>query len=199
MIHPDTEVRFINEEIGYGLFARDPIPSGTITWVRDPLDREISPEELSQYSPPTQEIILHYSYRNNIGNFIFCWDNTRYVNHSCTPNCCVTPYNLEIAIRDILAGEEITNHYGMLNIIEPFTLPPPSEVTIRPDDLLLYGNKWDNELQRAFPRLIEVRQPLQAYIAHDQWKMLTEISCGARQLQSISSCYYPEPSQKKTH
>lgn len=35
MIHPDTELRFINPEIGYGVFATQFIPRGTITWVRE--------------------------------------------------------------------------------------------------------------------------------------------------------------------
>jgi len=35
MIHPDTEVRFINDEIGYGVVAKKLIPKGTITWVQD--------------------------------------------------------------------------------------------------------------------------------------------------------------------
>lgn len=37
MIHPDTEVRFINPEKGYGLVATKFIPKGTITWVQDDL------------------------------------------------------------------------------------------------------------------------------------------------------------------
>ena len=32
MIHPDTELRFISPEIGFGVFATKLIPQGTITW-----------------------------------------------------------------------------------------------------------------------------------------------------------------------
>lgn len=38
MIHPDTELRFINEKIGYGVVALKLIPRGTITWALDKLD-----------------------------------------------------------------------------------------------------------------------------------------------------------------
>ena len=31
MIHPDSELRFINPIIGYGLFATSVIPRGTLT------------------------------------------------------------------------------------------------------------------------------------------------------------------------
>ena len=39
MIHPDTELRYVNDAIGYGVFATRHIPCGTITWVRDHLDQ----------------------------------------------------------------------------------------------------------------------------------------------------------------
>jgi hypothetical protein len=38
LIHPDSELRFINPVMGYGLFATKTIPKGTVTWVGDPLD-----------------------------------------------------------------------------------------------------------------------------------------------------------------
>ena len=45
MIHPKTELKFINNEIGYGVVATEFIPAGTITWAIDKLDREFSPLE----------------------------------------------------------------------------------------------------------------------------------------------------------
>jgi hypothetical protein len=195
MIYPYTEVRYINAEKGYGLFALRSIPRGTITWVRDPLDREITPGELAGFVKPLQEIILHYSYRNSAGNFIFCWDNTRFVNHSCTPNCCLTAYNLEVAVRDIQPEEEITNHYGTLNIIEPFSITAPNRVTIRPDDLLHHGPEWDLVLKEVFPLVVQVNQPLRPFISEEQWNILDETSRGMRQLVSIASCYFAGCSQ----
>ena len=46
MIHPDTELQYINNEIGYGVVAKKLIPKGTITWVLDKLDREFTPMEI---------------------------------------------------------------------------------------------------------------------------------------------------------
>ncbi|MHC5084588.1 MAG: SET domain-containing protein, partial [Planctomycetota bacterium] len=34
MIHPDTELRKVNETIGYGVFATRHIPKGTILYVK---------------------------------------------------------------------------------------------------------------------------------------------------------------------
>ncbi len=45
MIHPHTEIKFINKEVGYGVVATDFIPKGTITWVLDKLDREFTQNE----------------------------------------------------------------------------------------------------------------------------------------------------------
>src|SRR5207244_1281605 len=37
MVHPDTEIRHIDDKIGYGVVAMRFIPRGTITWVADVL------------------------------------------------------------------------------------------------------------------------------------------------------------------
>ena len=190
MIHPCTEVRKISAEKGYGLFATERIPMGTITWVRDRLDREISPAELLAFGAELREVILHYSYRNRVGNFMFCWDNTRYINHDCRPNCCITAYEIELAIRDIGAGEEITNHYGSLNIIEPFELPGAEGVVIGPQDLLRHAPSWDRQLESAFQFINRVEQPLRRHIGDDKWRELSQIGLGERSMRSVASCYY---------
>lgn len=190
MIHPSTEVRYVNRDKGYGLFATRFISQGTVTWVRDQLDREISPDDLLQYDKVLHETIINYSYRNNQGNFMFCWDNARYINHDCNPNTCITAYELEIAIRDIHKDEEITNHYGMLNIIEPFALPNSDDTVIYPDDLLTHGLKWDKLLLETFPLLTRVVQPLHPLISASLWAMLEQISKGEIQMQSVTSCYF---------
>ena len=120
MLHPDTELKYVSPEIGYGIFATALIPNGTITWVKDELDRIVPKEDLEKLNPANLENLLKYSYRNYRGDYVFCWDLTRYVNHSYRPNSILTPLGFEIAIRDILPGEEVTNDYGTLNIIESF-------------------------------------------------------------------------------
>ena len=190
MIHPTTEVRFIDKEKGYGLFATAPIPKGTITWARDCLDREFTPEQFDSLNPEIREIVLHFSYRNSKGNFILCWDNARFMNHDNEPNTCITPYNVELAVRDIEQGDEVTNHYGMLNIIEPFTLPGPDGITITPHDLLRYGAEWDKMLQSAITRLTQVKQPLERFMGAPCWQELQSISSGKREMISVTSCHY---------
>ena len=52
MIHPDTELRFINREIGFGVVATRLIRRGTIIWVRDELDQVLPPPSWPD-SPPS--------------------------------------------------------------------------------------------------------------------------------------------------
>ena len=120
MIHPKTELKFISNEIGYGVVATEFIPAGSITWVLDKLDREFSSLEFQSMEDIYQNILDTYSFRNNQGNLVLCWDNGRYVNHSFNSNCLTTAYDFEIAIRDIHPGEQLTDDYGYLNIPTPF-------------------------------------------------------------------------------
>ena len=46
MIHPDTEVRRVDDVVGVGVFATALIPRGTLTWALDPLDQLLTPERL---------------------------------------------------------------------------------------------------------------------------------------------------------
>lgn len=87
MIHPDSEVRWINGSVGYGVVATKFIPKGTITWVLDEVDREFAPSQVASFSIQIQETLDKYCYHNSAGNFVLCWDNDRFVNHSFKSNC----------------------------------------------------------------------------------------------------------------
>ncbi|KJS04470.1 MAG: lysine methyltransferase [Flavobacteriales bacterium BRH_c54] len=199
MIHPLTELKFISNEIGYGVVAREFIPKGTITWVLDKLDREFSPLEIQTMEPIYQEILDFYTFRNNNGNYVLCWDNGRYVNHSFNSNCLTTAYDFEIAIRDILPGEQLTDDYGYLNIPYPFR--GVDEGTRRkivyPDDLVKYHKVWDKKIERAFPLITKVNQPLRTLISDEKWKEIEAIEKGEKQMLSILHNFYPNGNGEK--
>ena len=192
MIHPHSEVRYINPAVGYGLVAKTFIPKGTITWVKDGLDREFNQQQLAQVDVLTRETLENYSYRNRHGAYVFCWDHARYINHSFVPNCFPTAYGFEIAVRDIQVGEELTNDYGCLNIIEPFE--PQDEGCARkivyPDDLLNFSAAWDQLLRDIIPLAVAVSQPLRQYLDDPTWAELTSIHAGHARVKSISECYF---------
>ncbi len=118
MIHPDTALLKIDETVGYGLVATRPLPRGTITWVQDALDQVLPPERWRALPAAYAELIERYTYGDSQDNRILIWDLGRQMNHSCAPNCFGTLYGFEVALRDIAAGEQLTNDYGTL-IQEP--------------------------------------------------------------------------------
>jgi hypothetical protein len=199
MIHPDTELKFISDKIGYGVVATKFIPKGTITWALDKLDRIFTPNDVKALDPLYQDVLYKYTYRNPEGNHVLCWDNARFVNHSSKSNCLTTAYDFEIAIRDIHPGEELTDDYGYLNIEEPFEVVPEEGTDrniIYPDDLLRYYNIWDEKLMNAFPGIFKVEQPLFQILHTSTREKIKRIVDGQAKFDSILHCYYPSPDGK---
>lgn len=195
MIHPETELKFISDEMGYGVFAKTFLPKGTITWVQDSFDREFTDKDLEQMDPFHRELAETYCFRNSKGHHVLCWDNGRFVNHSFRSNCFTTPYNFEIAIRDIEAGEELTDDYGYLNISEPFRAADEGtrRKTVYPDDLLTFHKEWDKKLLDAMPYVPKVTQEMRKLIDDELWKKIERIASGEEVMDSILECYFPAP------
>jgi len=192
MMHPDTEIRFISEEIGYGVVAKKIIPKGTITWVQDELDQIYTPKQVGRMGKLSQQMIDKYTFRNNRGNFVLCWDLAKYVNHSFKSNCLSTAYDFEIAVRDILPGEELTDDYGYLNITEAFEAKDEGSVrtTVYPDDLLHFHKEWDARLEGAFEHFDKVDQPLKDLISAEIQDKMKSIVEGQDKMDSILNLYF---------
>ena len=194
MMHPDTEVRFISDEIGYGVVAKKFIPKGTITWVQDPLDRVLTVNEVEQMHPSVQEQVDKYSFRNNKGEFVLCWDLAKYVNHSFNANCLSSAYDFEVAVKDIQPGEQLTDDYGYLNISEPFKAADEGtdRDTVYPDDLLNYHEEWDKQLRDAFEDFEQVEQPLLQLVSSSVLGKIRTNLAKNEPLDSILNLYYRE-------
>lgn len=192
MIHPKTEVKFINNTIGYGVVAKEFIPKGTITWVLDKFDREFSQKEYENLDDLHKELLETYAYTNNAGNLVLCWDNARFVNHSFNANCLTTAYNFEIAIKNIEIGEQLTDDYGYLNIDKPFRGidEGTKRKIVYPNDLVKYHKTWDKKLISAIQHVSEVQQPLKPLISSHLWDKLLQIAQGQLVMESILTNYY---------
>jgi hypothetical protein len=167
MIHPDTELKFISETMGHGVFATRLIPKGTITWVRDDFDQSFTAEQIQRMQPKYREILEKYSYVDGKGLSVLCWDHARFFNHSCDANCLSAGYDFELAVRDIACGEELTDDYGTLNLREEFRCACQARdcrELIRPDDMERLVAGWDAVVQKAFPLITAVAQPLWAFL-----------------------------------
>jgi hypothetical protein len=192
MIHPHTELRFINEKIGYGVVATQMIPRGTITWVRDEFDQAFAATKIERMLPLYQELAAKYCFVDARGDYILCWDLARYLNHSCEPSCRSAGYDFELAVRDIAPGEELTDDYGSLNLEYDFVCfcqTPLCREKIRPDDLARYADSWDGIVAEPFRLIRTVSQPL--------WPLVKEKAVVEAVLANrlpIASCrqnYYP--------
>ena len=194
MIHPDTELRYINPSIGYGVVAKKLIPAGTITWVMDAFDIELPPEKLDSLSAAYKAKIDKYAFRNRVGNYIICWDHGKYINHSFDSNCLTTAYDFEIAIRDIFPGEQLTDDYGYLNINTPFYAYDEGleRKVVYPDDLLRYYEDWDKTLGRTFFLIEKVNQPLKKYFEKESWQEIQLVLEGRKHMKSILTNYFPQ-------
>ena len=70
MIHPNTAIRFVSEQIGLGVFATADIAKGTIIYVRDPLELRLAPPEFNELHATQKAAIEKYSYVDAQGNLI---------------------------------------------------------------------------------------------------------------------------------
>ena len=198
MIHPDTRLKWISDKKGFGVVATKLIPKGTITWVQDELDIVFRPDEPENFKPLSKELCEKYSFRNNKGEHILCWDVAKYINHSFRSNCLSTGYNFEIAIRDIPIGEELTDDYGYLNLSESFI--PEDEGTkrkiVEPDDTLELYKEWDKVLESLFPEIENLDQPLFDLLSDELKTEIEKVASGERKMLSTKHLYYePEKSR----
>jgi hypothetical protein len=194
MIHPDTELRFINSVVGYGVVAKKFIPKGTITWVQDDLDQVYTEEDIKKINPLMHNYLETYCFTNNKGEKVLCWDNAKFVNHSFNSSCMSTAYDFEIAIRDIYPGEQLTDDYGYLNVSEPFEAEDEGteRKVVYPDDILNYHEVWDKAILDNLANIGVVDQPLLKFITQANWEEFSKVLSGEAHLRSIKTCYFEQ-------
>lgn len=182
MIHPSTELRFVSARIGLGVFATEFIPAGTVTWALCDLDQTFSPARFDALPEITRKYLRKYTYVDAAGDRVLCGDDARFINHHCEATCLLVGARFEIAVRDIRAGDQLTDEYGALNIEEPFECYCGSAECrgrIHPTDLLRYASSWDAKVASVLPLLPTVPQPLLGVVQRDA--EIEELLTGRRQ------------------
>jgi hypothetical protein len=163
MIHPDTELRPVGPH-GLGVVATRPIPRGTITWARDPLDHAFPASEIARLPPRLRDALHRDAYVDPRGDLVLAWDHGRLENHACAPTSLYTAYDLEIALRDVAAGEELTTDYGALQVhhvaFRCACGAPRCRGEVRAGDLDRHAEAWDAVVREVIPRVLSVAQPL---------------------------------------
>jgi hypothetical protein len=197
MLHPDTRLQFIDENIGEGVIATRFIPAGTITYVKDALEIELSSAHDLLSSAVYGRHIRKYAYREASGNHVIGWDLSKYMNHSCDPNTLSTGYNFEVAVRDIRPGEQITDDYGMLNMESTMICScqtPGCRWKIQPDDFDDMSAQWDDKVRNALARMLEVSQPLIELLDAETYRsVLHYLNTGNGYLSVKALRYYQPP------
>lgn len=196
MVHPHTELRPVSDAIGDGIFATRPILKGTLVYVKDPLEIDLAPPRFEALPEDIREIADKYSYIDERGHRILSWDIAKYVNHSCEPNTISSGYGFEIAIRDIGAGEEITDEYGLFNLewsIRCHCGSAKCREKIRGDDIDEYYPRWDEWVIDALEHFHSVDQPLRPYLAGAKAKALERYLKTGKGYRSVYELKYRVP------
>lgn len=118
---------------GFGLFADQHIPAGTLVWNFDPrVDLSLEAPQIDKLSPAFKEYFEKYAYLDvRLGKYVICGDDARFVNHSDEPNLVGIytvgrEYGIDVAIREIKQGEELTCDYSSFDADfgSKLSLPP---------------------------------------------------------------------------
>ena len=56
MIHPSTELRLVSPHVGYGVYASQHIPKGSLVYVQDPLDIKITPQQYQRLDETSRQL-----------------------------------------------------------------------------------------------------------------------------------------------
>lgn len=103
---------------GIGLFAEQNIEKGTETWRFHPcIDIVLTKQQVNRLPSIAQDFIREYGSLSKLSNkYIISSDNTRFTNHSSSPNLDTVVLNNEpeaiaVASKDISKGEEMTVDY----------------------------------------------------------------------------------------
>ncbi|MBL7665194.1 MAG: SET domain-containing protein [Bacteriovoracaceae bacterium] len=163
MLIKSAIIRWISDEKGYGLFAKEFIPKGTITFVNDNLDLVIDPKDKRFHKEPYKTILEKYAYNSSDSKLILCWDFGKYMNHCCYSNTLSTGYEFDVAVTDIHPGEEITTDYGGISTghYMVFSCDKANcRKSISGDNFDKLVDTWDVKIKEALQSSRAVSQPL---------------------------------------
>lgn len=103
-------------DAGLGLFTLEDLKAGQVLWVDDPMATACyTKEQYESVHPAFRDLLKEHAFVHN-GMFWLSIDNSRFINHSDTPNSIQggPDKRYMVAARDITAGEEIFEAYDKI-------------------------------------------------------------------------------------
>jgi SET domain-containing protein len=152
---------------GRGLFAKEPVPKGTVVFFECQMCKRIPVEDIAELPLEEKNHLLRFGYENADGSHTLPCDEIIYLNHSCNANILDSGRGFDIVVRDIAAGEEATYDYRTFHDRHElaFACLCGSDICcgivkcIHPQDSNL-KEMWDLRVSSALKKISEVKQPL---------------------------------------
>ena len=107
------------------------------------------------------------------------------MNHSCNPNALSTGWDIDFALRDIEAGEQLTTDYASLNVETSFDClcgSPNCRGRISAADFEPMAPAWDKLLRESASLALSVDQPLWPFV-----EFKAEVRAGCQDPDTIPS------------
>lgn len=111
---------------GVGVFTAEDLKKGQVISKFEPEFDRLVPTEGYLNAPPHLKALLDryaFPHPENPGCIVYEADNSRFMNHSETPNTDYSNFEAGRALRDIRAGEELTCNYN--SFFTGYELLPP--------------------------------------------------------------------------
>lgn len=194
MLISSAVLRWVSNEKGHGIFAKEFIPKGTITFVNDALDIYLDPNDPKFQKEPYLSLLDRYAYNAPDGRLVLCWDFGKYMNHCCWPNTLSTGYGFDIAIKDIAIGEEITTDYGTISTGHEMVFQCEKancRKGITNESFDQCAKLWDEQILEALKLSDKVTQPLWNLLEKDVISDLNRFFQG--ETSSYRSVYQQKP------
>lgn len=96
---------------GKGLFAKNPIPKGTVVFFECLQCSRIPRDDFESIPTKEKSYIFKYGYRKADGSYLLPCDEIIYLNHSCSANILDSGKGFDIVVKNIARGEEGTYDY----------------------------------------------------------------------------------------
>jgi hypothetical protein len=167
MLHPATELRYLNAAIGYGVFTTAFIPRGTFVWVLDAWERILAPPAVAALPRLLPQQVEKYADITAAGHYVLCGDSGRYMPHSCQPTSLGLGAALAVAIRDLAPGEEFPCQDATLHLTTAFACGGQQQTCrtrIGAADLDRFWEPWEQTVAHLLPTVSQVEQPLMPFI-----------------------------------